>query len=560
MNKIVKSIKKWRSSIGQVPSLNDVYTYVKDSKVINCLAYSTITAVLSSSIAFIMLPSQPFAILSVLGFSFVATSALFYMIADVGESEYILKSPYQKSEISDEIVTVFEETKEEDKKPEIQVIQKKDESIYEKGFALTKALSEYRYSAGGSKICVGVTHYNDEAPMVIVYKIIPVNENNVFKREVIEGELCLNSYTGIDIEKFIKDDGKISDIIKRGVNLNVLSDLGDNLSRDLGLPKGQKISVDVNVGGGQAAIYLPKENRDWVYLNDYLETIENSSAIVPMFLGKTLEGDSLIVDMVDARHSAIIGMNKSGKTISMIAQLLGLAYARSPEQVEIMLIDPKFVGFNILKQLPHVKTGVITDLEKALYQLENVEKSMNERYIKLQEADVQDIVEYNKVSNDKMSYLLIAIDEFLDLLEDDTTIENEDGKTTTIAKRSRKVLGQLFKKGRGCGIHVNVLSQRFSAEDVPGAIRNNAGLRMCLSVTDKHASRMVIDEAGGETLLGYGDTLTKLQDWNASVRSQGAGFKNDSLDIKQIVEMIKTKWSTSEEKGLRFELIETQEV
>lgn len=432
------------------------------------------------------------------------------------------------------------------KKEVVKVIEKKrDESVYEKGLGLTKALSEYKYGAGGGKICVAVVGYNDEAPMVTVYKIIPVLDKYVFDQN--------GQYVGINVEEHLKKGGKVGQIIKKGANLNILQDLGDNLSRDLGLPKGQKIAVDINIGDGKGAIYLPKENRDWVYLNDYLDIIENSECLLPMFLGKQLDGDSLIVDMVDGRHSAIVGMNKSGKTIGMIAQLLGLAYARSPENVEIVLIDPKFVGFNVLKNLPHVKDGVITDLEEALYILENIEAEMKDRYVKLQEADVQDIVEYNSVSGDKMPFKIIAIDEFLDLLEDDTPVDGEDGKTTTIAKRSRKVLGNLFKKGRGAGIHVNVLSQRFAAEDIPGNIRNNSGLRVCMSVTDAHASRMVLEEAGGETLLGFGDTLTKLQDWSAPIRSQGAGFKNNSEDMKMLVNRIKEKWLKSEEE---IELIE----
>ena len=459
-----------------------------------------------------------------------------------------LRSPREKENVVVDVAPI--------KKPEpniknnVKVIEKKELSIYEKGLSLTKALSEYKYGAGGGKICVAVVGYNDEAPMVTVYKIIPVLDRYVFDET--------GSYVGIDVEQHIKKGGKVGALLKKGANLNILEDLGDNLSRDLGLPKGQNISVDVNIGDGKGAIYLPKEKRDWVYLDDYLDVVEESKALLPMFLGKTLEGESLVVDMVDARHSAIVGTNKSGKTVGIIAQLLGLAYARSPDVVEFILVDPKFVGLNVLKNLPHVKGAVITDLELALYELESIESEMDNRYIKLQKMDVQDIVEYNNVSNDKMAFKVVAIDEFLDMLEDDTVIETKEGKTTTIAKRSRRVLGKLFKKGRGAGIHVNVLAQRFAAEDVPGSIRNNAGLRVCMSVTDSHASTMVLGkgEDGGAALLSFGDTLTKLQDWNAPVRSQGAGFKNDSEDMKRIVEMIKEKWLSSSEEKEGEELIE----
>lgn len=541
---IGKAITNWKNQLGVTPKVSDVKSYITSGNLGSSMLYSTVSAVGATAISFIVLQGQPLAILTVLGFSFIATSAAFYVIGDVKDEGYILKAPQKKKKVK-----VEEPVEVKVEKPVEVVKRKPEESIVDKGRKLTEALSEYKYSAGGGKICVGVTHYNDQAPMVVVYKIIPVKESVVFKQiKDLQGVTVGHKYDAIDLEKYISEGGKIADIIRKGVDLSVIKGLGDNLARDLGLPKGQKVSVDLNVGDGQAAIYLPKENRDWVYLEDYLDTIEASNALVPMFLGKTLEGDSLIVDMVDGRHSAIVGMNKSGKTVSMIAQLLGLAYARSPANVEIMLIDPKFVGFNILKDLPHVKQGVITDLEEALYALERVETMMNERYAVLRDADVQDIVEYNALGGDNMNYLVIAIDEFLDLLEDDTPIENEDGKTTTIAKRAAKVLGVLFKKGRGCGIHLNVLSQRFAAEDIPGAIRNNAGLRVCLSVTDVHASRMVLEESGGETLLGYGDTLTKLQDWNSPVRSQGAGFKNDSVDIKRIVNMVNSKWQGSEEK------------
>ncbi|MDB4461383.1 FtsK/SpoIIIE domain-containing protein [bacterium] len=471
-------------------------------------------------------------------FAIVATMIPNWIIGQREDNGYWLKKPKAIEKVKvDEKVEVVVKPKPTIAKP---VVESFNQAApwQVKAKEIQDALYSYQYSAN-QKICVQVKSYSKNAPMVEIYNIVPIEENAWLK---------LFKDKDVEFAKLITSNIKESDkIIKKGADINALSKLGDNLSRDLKLPKGVKISVDVNVGGGMAAIYLPKENRDWVITEDYLDEVEESKQILPMFFGKGLDQQSVTEDLVDGPHGIIIGETKSGKTVSIQSKLLLLANARSPKFVEFVLIDPKLVGLRLLNGLPHVRDETIVDMNEAATYLTGLVDDMNDRNRQLVEMDVQNIEEYNAIVSEenKMRYKVIVIDEFLDLLEDDGCTYDEEGNEdhkNTIGKVSTKQLKYIFRKGRSIGFHVVLLAQRFAAEDVPGSIRNNVGMNLCMSVSDAHASKMVIGEHGGENLLKYGDSLLKMNGWNAPVRIQGGGFKNDSKDIRALVTKIGEKW------------------
>lgn len=415
---------------------------------------------------------------------------------------------------------------------------KKDISLYKKTLFLKTALSEYYYPNSKEKIVVGVIGYSDEAPMVLIYKIIPLKQE----------------YIDLNIEKYLNDGNSINEIIKKGVDLTVIEKLGDNLSRDIKLPKNVMLQVDSNIGNGMAAIYIPKEVRDWVYTKDYLVETENTKYILPMFLGKGLDCKPVFADLIDAPHVIMGGTTRSGKSIGILSILIALAYSRSPDEINYTLIDPKRVSLQLLNDLPHVKTKTITNMDVVLEKLKTLISQMEARYELFEKEKVQDIQEYNLKYNNKLCYEIIVLEEFAAIVKNKTIIY-DDGKPTklTLGSEIEFALSYLTRAGRAAGYHCIFLTQKFSAELFDAEIRENTDMGICFKVGSHHSSKMVIGSAGGEFLLGKGDALCNIPGINAPVRTQFGGFKDNSNEVKNLALLIKNKWKKENLDNLTLE-------
>ncbi len=406
--------------------------------------------------------------------------------------------------------------------------KKEEPSLHKKTLFLKTALSEYYYPNTKEKIVVGIIGYSDEAPMVLIYKIVPL------KPEFLD----------VNIEDYLKDGHSFNSLIKKGVDLSVIEKLGDNLSRDIKLPKNVMLQVDSNIGNGMAAIYIPKEIRDWVYTVDYLNDTEKTEHILPMFLGKGLDCKPVFADLIDAPHVIIGGTTRSGKSNGILSILIAMAYSRSPDLLNYTLIDPKRVSLQLLNELPHVKTKAITDMEKGLSKLKILVSEMEARYELFEKEKVQDIQEYNTKYNNSLSYEVIVLEEFSAIVKNKTPIYDDDGKLTklTVGSEMESALSYLTRAGRAAGYHCIFLTQKFSAELFDGELRENTDMGICFKVSSHQSSKMVIGHSGGEFLLSKGDALSNIPGINAPVRTQFGGFKNNSRDIKELALLIKEKW------------------
>lgn len=525
-----------KHSIGDVPSMGIVKSTIKSTEFEETLVLGGIGTGLVAGATHLLF-SDPVAT------SFSASVCLLmvtigsYFVGRKEDSGYWLYKNKEvintdEIEIINPVTDVKSDNDNTDNIKDVTEHKQKERTLKEIGDSLTSTLAEYKYSTGGGVIGTAVVGFSDEAPMVIIYNIIPV----------IEG------YEGIDVEQFVREGGELNKIIKKGADLSVLGNLGDNLSRDLGLEKGQKITVDLNVGGGRGAIYLPKEKRDWVYTKDYLRQVENSNLELPLFMGVGLETNPVIIDLVDAPHCIIGGTTKSGKTISVLSIVVGLANSRSPDFVNLTLIDPKRVGLKSLSNLPHLKQPVITDMEVAMLALRKLVDEMEERYELMERIWVQDIKEYNAKSDVKLPYSVIVFDELSMGIKSKLPLYDEEGNETkrTIGQEIESLLVILTAKGRAAGMHCIFLTQRFAASIFDGELRDNVDMGVCMRVGTSHASKMIIGESGGENLLGYGDSLVTISGWNSPVRVQGGGFQNGSDEVKELVEGIKEKWKKGE--------------
>ncbi len=280
-----------------------------------------------------------------------------------------------------------------------------------------------------------------------------------------------------------------------GVKVNRILNLSNDLTRAL---KAKRIRILAPIPGtGAVGIEVPNKNPETVYLREIMSGFKKE--IIPVALGKTLEGHTCIVDLTTMPHLLIAGATGSGKSVCVHAIISTILLTRTPYQVKLAMIDPKMLELSAYKGIPHLWAPVVVQTAKAQFLLNALVKEMEERYALLARTGVRSISEYNqrfdaKDVEEHLPYIVVVIDELADLM-------------MVAAREVETPIARLAQMARAVGIHLVVATQRPSVDVITGMIKANFPSRIAFNVGSKVDSRTIIDMNGAEKLLGKGDML-----------------------------------------------------
>ncbi|WP_162975093.1 DNA translocase FtsK [Helicobacter pylori] len=327
-------------------------------------------------------------------------------------------------------------------------------------------------------------------------------------------------------------------------NVKVSRILG--LSDDLAMTLcAESIRIQAPIKGKDVVgIEIPNSQSQIIYLREILESelFQKSSSPLTLALGKDIVGNPFITDLKKLPHLLIAGTTGSGKSVGVNAMILSLLYKNPPDQLKLVMIDPKMVEFSIYADIPHLLTPIITDPKKAIGALQSVAKEMERRYSLMSEYKVKTIDSYNEqaLSNgvEAFPYLIVVIDELADLM-------------MTGGKEAEVPIARIAQMGRASGLHLIVATQRPSVDVVTGLIKTNLPSRVSFRVGTKIDSKVILDTDGAQSLLGRGDMLFTPPGTNGLVRLHAPFATED--EIKKIVDFIKAQKEVEYDKDFLLE-------
>ncbi len=337
-----------------------------------------------------------------------------------------------------------------------------------------------------------------------------------------------------------------------GTKVAQLSAVSSDIARAL---KAVNIRIVANMQGRDTiGVEVPNATKEKVRLKELMGKSELFAKMkLPMFLGKDASGEPLIVDLSQMPHTLIAGTTGSGKSVCINTIIVGFLYTRKPNELKLVLVDPKMVEMGQFKEIPHLMCPVVTESAKAAAILEWATGKMEERYELLAEAGCRDIAAYNDLPWEelkarfnpqtpeeeariprKLPYMVFIIDELADLM---MTVKEVEGAIIRIAQKARAV-----------GIHMILATQRPQANVVTGLIKSNMPSRISFKVASGMDSRIVLDQKGGELLLGQGDMLYLSPRTSKLVRAQGTLV--DDQEIRRVVRFMRDVAKPSFERQL----------
>jgi len=308
-----------------------------------------------------------------------------------------------------------------------------------------------------------------------------------------------------------------------GVKVNTVVNLADDIALRLAAPG---VRMEAPIPGKSAiGIEVPNLKTDPVNFREVVDTdiVRNKASKLCIGLGKDISGNIITADIAKMPHLLIAGSTGSGKSVCINTIICGILYKALPEEVKLILVDPKVVELSIYDGIPHLLTPVVTDPKKAASALHWAVAEMERRYKLFADNHVRNIDGFNKEAQEKMPYIVIIIDEMADLM----ACVKADIETAVM---------RLAAKARAAGIHMILATQRPSVDVITGVLKNNIPSRIAFAVTSLIDSRTILDSAGAEKLLGKGDMLYSPSGSNKPTRVQGA-FVSDE-EVGSIVEFI----------------------
>ncbi|WP_319562769.1 DNA translocase FtsK [Marispirochaeta sp.] len=316
-----------------------------------------------------------------------------------------------------------------------------------------------------------------------------------------------------------------------GVKLSKITNLADNIALRLAA---SSVRIVAPIPGKHAVgIEVPNHTRAIVSFHEMIsdETFHKKHYEIPVILGKDIAGGAQLVDLINTPHLLIAGATGSGKSVCVNSLICSILCKKTPEEVRMLLIDPKIVELKLYNDIPHLLTPVITEPKRAFQALQYCLSEMEQRYSLLDSQGVRDIRSYNrkvkerKLATRPLPYIVIIVDEFADLM-------------ASTGKELESTLARLAAMSRAVGLHLVLATQRPSIDVITGLIKANIPSRIAFMVAGKTDSRIIIDTVGAEKLLGKGDMLfTSAWDPNP-VRIQGAFLSED--EVGNIVSHVKT--------------------
>ena len=316
-----------------------------------------------------------------------------------------------------------------------------------------------------------------------------------------------------------------------GVKVSKIAGLHNDLALNL---RAKSLRIEAPIPGKAAVgIEVSNENISTVSLREIIDSkvYKQTKSKVAVAVGKSIAGDPIICNIKDMPHLLIAGSTGSGKSVCINSMLLSLLYKSTPDEVKMILIDPKIVELSVYNGIPHLLIPVVTEPAKASAALGWAVTEMNDRYNKFAEESVRDLESYNDYvrANGEpekvMPQIVIVIDELHDLmLSAKNTVEDN--------------ISRLAAKARAAGMHLIVATQRPSVDVITGVIKNNIPSRIAFAVGNQMDSRTILDEGGAEHLLGKGDMLYAPQGSSKPLRVQGC-FVSDT-EVKAVIDYVKT--------------------
>ncbi|MCL4192666.1 MAG: DNA translocase FtsK 4TM domain-containing protein [Thermoguttaceae bacterium] len=332
--------------------------------------------------------------------------------------------------------------------------------------------------------------------------------------------------------------------LEAGLRLSKITGLADDLAIALRVPS-VRIVAPIP-GKNTVGIEVPNAERQLVRLREVIEETNGKAQAmrVPIFLGKDVAGNPMVVDLTSMPHLLIAGRTGTGKSVCLNSIIVSMLVTRRPDEVRMLLIDPKMVELSPYKTIPHLMHPVVTDMRKAEAILGWAVEKMEERYALLARAGVRHLSSFNQLGEEElkrriqpeneeeweqipkqMPYIIIVADEMADLM-------------MTAAKEVEGHIIRLAQKSRAVGIHLVLATQKPTVDVITGLIKSNLPARICFEVSSRTDSRVVLDEMGAERLLGNGDMLFLRPGTSTLIRGQGTYLSDD--EIVKVIDAVAT--------------------
>ncbi len=328
-----------------------------------------------------------------------------------------------------------------------------------------------------------------------------------------------------------------------GVKASKITNLAKDLARSLAMPSVRV--VEVIAGKSVMGLEIPNENRAMVFLGDVLASSEYQSNKSPLTLalGHDIAGDSVTADLAKMPHLLVAGTTGSGKSVGVNSMLISMLYKSTPDDVRLIMVDPKMLELSVYDGIPHLLTPVITDMKEAANGLRWCVGEMEKRYKLMATLGVRNLAGYNKKVLDaqergepfkdpfwvkeesleegpsdlgKLPYIVVVIDEFADMI-------------MVVGKKVEELIARIAQKARAAGIHLILATQRPSVDIITGLIKANVPTRIAFQVSSRIDSRTILDQGGAEQLLGHGDMLYLPPGTSLPIRVHGAFIDDDEV-------------------------------
>lgn len=378
----------------------------------------------------------------------------------------------------------------------------------------------------------------------------PMQSQQITEQEIRETSVRLESELANFGVKATVEDVLVGPVVTRyeiqpaaGVKASKITNLASDIARGL-MFKAIRIT-EVIPNKPYMGIETPNKHRETVWLRDVLDSNEfrNTTATLPMALGKDISGEPVVVDMAKMPHLLVAGQTGGGKSVGVNTMILSLLFKLTPEQVRFIMIDPKVVELSIYNDIPHLLTPVVTDMKKAANALRWAVEEMERRYLLVSHLQVRNIEGYNaKIDQaaamnlpipdptwrpgdsmdklppplQKLSYIVLIVDEFADLM-------------MSAGKEVEEYIMRIAQKARAVGIHLILATQRPSTDVITGVIKANIPSRIAFTVASQIDSRTILDSGGAEALLGRGDMLYSGAGSPDIIRVHGAFMKDEEV-------------------------------
>ena len=330
--------------------------------------------------------------------------------------------------------------------------------------------------------------------------------------------------------------------------------------------------VEVIPGKSYVGLEIPNESRDMVTLGEILRSrvFEEMKSPLTLALGKDISGKAVVADLASMPHLMIAGTTGSGKSVGINAMILSLLYKSKPEQVRLIMIDPKMLELSVYEGIPHLLAPVVTDMKEAANALRWAVAEMERRYQLMATMKVRNISGYNRKVRDakkageplldplfkpnetyannepqpldELPQIVVVIDELADMM-------------MIVGKKVEELIARLAQKARAAGIHMMIATQRPSVDVITGLIKANIPCRIAFQVSARVDSRTILDQGGAESLLGHGDMLFLPSGIPAPIRVHGAYVADE--EVIAVTEYLKSAGARGVYRGSYHRSVDT---